>query len=74
MSESPAAAGRPGAAQCPECGASLDWVGGRPEWMNSDQWDATKAGEYWLPASSCPRGAACCGRAVRDNRYWEDTP
>jgi len=38
--------------QCPECGKHLDWTGSGPEWMNSEQWDASKAGDYY---AKCPK-------------------
>lgn len=33
--------------RCPQCGKELDWTGSGPEWMNSYQWDAVKAGDYF---------------------------
>ena len=32
---------------CAQCGKELDWTGSGPEWMNSEQWDAVKAGDYF---------------------------
>jgi hypothetical protein len=37
---------------CPQCGGSLKWVGRGPGWMNADQWDAVKAGDYYC--TTCP--------------------
>lgn len=34
--------------RCPECGKALEWTGSGPEWMNSEQWDASKAGDYFV--------------------------
>jgi hypothetical protein len=33
--------------QCKECGKELETTGDGPEWMNSYQWDAVKAGDYF---------------------------
>lgn len=43
---------------CATCGKELDWVGSGPEWMNSEQWDAVKAGDYYAkcPEASHPNG------------------
>jgi hypothetical protein len=32
---------------CADCGKELEWVGSGPDWMNSYQWDAVKAGDYF---------------------------
>lgn len=34
------------AATCPKCGGELHAVSG-PAWMNREQWDASKAGDYY---------------------------
>jgi len=33
--------------RCPKCGKEIEWTGSGPEWMNSYQWDAVKAGDYF---------------------------
>ena len=50
--------------KCFDCGKSLEWVGRGPGWMNSEQWDETKAGEYF----------AACDRATHTNGncYFDD--
>lgn len=52
--------------KCFDCGRTLEWVGSGPGWMNSEQWDATKAGEYFAP----------CDKATHPNGncYFNDTP
>ncbi len=51
---------------CFDCGALLSWTGSGPEWMNRDQWDASKAGDYFAKCenASHPNG----------NCYFWDTP
>jgi hypothetical protein len=43
---------------CPKCAKPLEWVGRGPDWMNSEQWDASKAGDYFAPCAdaSHPNG------------------
>lgn len=50
---------------CFDCGKPLQWTGSGPGWMNSDQWDAVKAGDYF----------AKCERSRRENGncYFRDT-
>ena len=50
--------------KCFDCGKILKWVGNGPGWMNSDQWDAEKAGDYYAP----------CGNATHPNGncYFND--
>lgn len=38
--------------RCFDCGKELKWTGGGPGWMNSEQWDASKAGDYFAPCAS----------------------
>lgn len=38
---------------CPKCGKPVKWIGRGPGWMNSEQWDATKPGEYYCDSPSC---------------------
>ena len=50
---------------CPTCGKSLESTGRGPEWMNSEQWDAVKAGDDY----------AKCDRATHPNGncyFWRD--
>lgn len=65
----PPAAGRHGAPKCGRCSVILTWVGSGPSFLNGDQWDAEKAGEYFLPANACDQD--CPGRLhPNGNRYW----
>lgn len=50
---------------CPDCGKKLEWTGSGPSWMNSEQWDASKAGDDY----------AACERASHPNGncyFWRD--
>lgn len=38
-------------AKCPQCGGPLR-IPPRPYWMNPDQWDSTKAGDFYC--QQCP--------------------
>lgn len=58
-----AAVGRPGDAHCPKCNKVLEWVGSGPGYLNSEQWDATKAGEYFTTCAD----AQCGGRRHLSN-------
>lgn len=51
--------------KCFDCGKLLKSVPGPPDWMNSDQWDACKAGDYFAP----------CDQATHPNGncYFNDT-
>ena len=51
--------------KCFDCGRQLEWVGSGPGWMNSEQWDASKAGDYFAP----------CAKATHPNGncYFNDT-
>lgn len=51
--------------KCFDCGKKLEPVGGGPDWMNSEQWDAIKAGDYFAP---CDQATNCNG-----NCYFNDT-
>ena len=52
--------------KCFDCGKTLEWVGPGPSFLNSDQWEAEKAGDYFAP----------CENAVHKNGncYFRDTP
>lgn len=39
--------------RCPGCGGDVKSTGSGPSWMNSDQWDLVKAGDYHC-SGSCP--------------------
>jgi hypothetical protein len=52
--------------KCFDCGRHLKCVGKGPGWMNSEQWDATKAGDFYAP---CPDATHKNG-----NCYFWDTP
>lgn len=51
---------------CFDCGKALQSTGSGPGFLNSDQWDAIKAGDYF----------AKCERSTRENSncYFRDTP
>lgn len=51
--------------KCFDCGKTLEWVGSGPGWMNSEQWDAVKAGDYF---ASCEKASHPNG-----NCYFNDT-
>lgn len=53
------------ARHCPDCGKTILSTGRGPEWMNSEQWDASKAGDDY----------ATCERATHPNGncyFWRD--
>ena len=37
---------------CPKCGKQMETTGDGPYWMNEDQWDAVKAGDYFAPCDT----------------------
>ena len=51
--------------KCFDCGKQLESTGSGPSWMNPEQWDAAKAGDYFAPChnASHPNG----------NCYFTDT-
>jgi hypothetical protein len=49
---------------CATCGKRLEWVGSGPEWMNSEQWDAVKAGDYF---AKCDKASHTNGNCY----FWE---
>lgn len=51
--------------RCFDCGKELESTGPGPGWMNSDQWDAVKAGDYFR---ECPQATHENG-----NCYFRDT-
>jgi hypothetical protein len=51
---------------CFDCGKVLKWVGSGPGWMNSDQWDETKAGDYFAPCAKASHKNGNC--------YFKDSP
>jgi len=52
--------------KCFDCGKVLKWVGSGPGWMSSEQWDATKAGEYFAPCDNASHKNGNC--------YFNDSP
>ena len=50
---------------CPSCGGNLKRVTG-PGWMNDDQWDEVKAGDYVCEA--CPRSVGTTS-GCRNNHF-----
>ena len=51
---------------CFDCGKTLSWTGSGPGWMNREQWDAVKAGDYFAKCDTSTRGNGNC--------YFRDTP
>jgi len=51
--------------RCFDCGKLLEWTGPGPGYLNAEQWDETKAGDYF----------ARCARATHKNGncYFQDT-
>ena len=43
---------------CPKCGIKLRPVPPSP-YLNSEQWDATKAGDWFRAAAACPGTNGC---------------
>lgn len=39
---------------CPQCGGRLISTGHGPGWMNEEQWDAVKAGDYYCMVCTDP--------------------
>lgn len=63
---------------CPRCFRTLESTGSGPEWMNSEQWDAAKAGDYFTEfcGNESNNIAACFGiKSIRNGNYyfWEDS-
>ena len=52
--------------KCFDCGKTLEWVGRGPGWMNSEQWDECKSGEYFAPCEKATHSNGNC--------YFNDTP
>lgn len=50
---------------CPECGKKLEWVGSRPYWMNPDQWEDARAGDYFSPCEQATHSNGNC-------YFWRD--
>ena len=50
--------------RCFDCGKKLEWVGSGPSWMNSEQWDAEKAGDYFAECANA--------RHQNGNCYFND--
>lgn len=67
-----AAGGKPGDPRCPTCDCKLQWVGSGPAFLNREQWDAMKAGDYLLPAKSCQRPDCSGWRHSNGNLYWDE--
>lgn len=62
--EPPAAASRE--PRCPGCGGPVKPTGPGPGWMNAEQWDAEKAGDWYCEA--CSKN----GRGRTGFAYWTD--
>lgn len=52
--------------KCPGCGGPVKSTGPRPGWMNTEQWDADKAGDWYC--ETCPSN----GRGRTGFAYWTD--
>lgn len=50
---------------CFDCKGELESTGNGPGWMNSEQWDAVKAGDYFRRCDKAISGSKC---------YFWDTP
>jgi len=50
--------------RCFDCGKALESTGDGPGWMNAEQWDASKAGDYF---AKCDRA-----RHPNGNCYFRD--
>lgn len=59
---------------CATCSKELDWVGSGPEWMNSEQWDAVKAGDYYAKCSEASHPNGNCYFWDRDKASTTLTP
>ena len=46
--------------KCFDCGKTLGWTGPGPGWMNSEQWDAEKAGDYFAPCDKATNPNGNC--------------
>lgn len=53
---------------CPKCGIALEYVE-RPDWMNSHQWDAVKAGDWCRDTSACEHDGCPCNRQGANPQY-----
>lgn len=47
--------------RCFDCNKELTWTGNGPGWMNEEQWEASKAGDFYADCN----GGRC---------YFWDTP
>lgn len=45
---------------CAKCAKALESVGRGPEWMNSEQWDASKAGDYFATCENATHPNGNC--------------
>ncbi len=45
---------------CVKCGKELQSTGGGPGWMNAEQWDASKAGDYFAPCEDATNPNGNC--------------
>lgn len=59
---------------CPLCGKELDWVGDGPEWMNEYQWDAVKAGDYYIECENPNHRNGNCYFWERDGGLYRPEP
>lgn len=56
--------------RCPSCGGSLKIVEQTRFFLNSEQWDSTKAGDYYC--DKCPESAGKAGKSKAGYAYfWE---
>lgn len=51
---------------CFDCGKVLSWTGSGPGWMNAEQWDAVKAGDYFAKCENATHPNGNC--------YFNDSP
>lgn len=46
--------------RCFDCGKEVKSTGSGPGWMNSEQWDAVKAGDYYAACSDATHPNGNC--------------
>ena len=46
--------------KCFDCGKPVMWVGSGPGFLNSEQWDAIKAGDWYAPCENATHENGNC--------------
>lgn len=59
---------------CPKCFKPLQSTGNGPDWMSSEQWDASKAGDYFTEQCGGVDPNDCFGKTHKNGNvyFWED--